>query len=545
MLRVSISAPGAVTPQLSAAISPNGRQVAFVATGAGGPMLWVRDLDQLEPRSIPGTEHAAHPFWSPNGQSIGFIADNQIKRVELPNGPVQTLADSALRSGAAWGPDGTILFLRRSDQLVGVPATGGAVRTVLTLTGDTASRLSRMAWPRFLPDGRHFIYFGLSDRPELTGIYAGSLGSKQTKLLVRSDMRAWYAPPGYLVYPRDEALVAHPFDPDRLEVHGEATVIANGIWFARPAAQASFSVSETGSLAYVNATLWDAELSWFDRRGRPFGSVGQPVRHEGLTPRLSPDGRQVAVARGEYGKENVWVLGASDGSAKRLTFAPQEMDGALAWSADGHRVMYNAGGRLFVKDVDRGTEQVVLDGAPGYLEDWSKDGRYVVLQRVESRADLVAIRLDGDKTPFAVTKSPFNETQAQFSPDGKWIAYTSNETGRDEIYVQSFPVPSEKRQVSTDGGAMPRWRSDGKELFFVASNQFMTAVSVTNATSLTFGAPVRLFRTRLVVEGSESTGLATKYDVSPGGDRFVLRYPPEDPGPPITVVVNWQRALNR
>jgi len=543
MLRVSISAPGAVTPQLSAAISPNGRQVAFVATGTGGPMLWVRDLDQLEARSIPGTEHAAHAFWSPDGQSIGFIADNQIKRVDLPNGPVRTLADSALRYGPAWGPDGTILFSRRFDQLMAVSASGGPVRTILT--ADTARRQTSFSWPRFLPDGRHFIYHGRSERPELSGIYVGSLDSKQTKFLLHTDLRAWYAPPGYLVYPRDETLLAQTFDPVSLELHGEPTVIADGVWLARPAAQSSFSVSETGALAYVNATLWDAELSWFDRTGKPLGAVSPPVRYEGFTPRLSPDGNRIVVARGEYGKEHVVMVGAVDGTTKSLTAVPQDIEGALAWSADGHRVMYKSGGRLFVKDVARGTEQVALDGVPGYLEDWSKDGRYAVLQYVESRADLIGVRLDGADPPFAVTKSPFNETQAQISPDGRWVAYTSNETGRDEVYVQSFPVAGRKRQVSSDGGAMPRWRSDGKELFFLATNQFMTAVPVTDPSSLTFGAPVKLFRTRLVVEGSESTGLATKYDVSPHGDRFLLRYPPEDPGPPITVVINWQRALKR
>lgn len=542
MLRVSISAPGVVTPQLSATISPDGRQVAFVAQGEStAAMLWVRSLDELDAHAIPGTEHAAHPFWSPDGRSIGFLADNQIKRVELAGGSVRSLGTAGTRMGPAWGPDGTILFIRRLDELAAIPASGGPVTTVLE-AGPARHELG-FFWPRFLPDGRHFIYFAPSRQPEYQGIYVGSLGSKETRFLVRTDMRAWYAPPGYLVYPRDEALVAQPFDAARLEVHGEPVVIANGVWFARTAAQASFSVSNTGSLAYVNASLWDAELSWFDRAGRPLGTAG-PVRHEAVTPQIAPDGRRVAVGRGEWGRENIWVIGAFGENPTRVSFD----DGSqlAVWSTDGHRVMYTAQRRLIVKDVDRGTEQVVLDSVPGTLQDWSRDGRYVVFSRIDEHSHLLGVKLDSNHVPFTFARSEsFNETQAQLSPDGRWIAYTSNESGRDEVYVQAFPSGGSKRQVSINGGVMPRWRRDGKELFYLAATQFLTAVPVVDSASLELGRQVPLFRTRLIVEGSESNGLPTKYDVAPDGQRFLLRYPPADPGPPITVVINWTRALRK
>ena len=540
MLRVSISAPGVVTPQLSATISPDGRQVAFVAQGEStAAMLWVRSLDELAAKPIPGTEHAAHPFWSPDGRSIGFLADNQIKRVDLAGGPVRSLTAAGTRMGPAWGPDGTILFIRRYDELAAIPASGGPVTTILQ--AGPARHERGFFWPRFLPDGRHFIYFAPSNQPEYQGIYVGSLGSKETKLLVRTDMRAWYAPPGYLVYPRDEAIVAQPFDAARLEVHGEPVVIANGVWFARTAAQASFSVSNTGSLAYVNASLWDAELSWFDRAGRPLGTAG-PVRHEAVTPQIAPDGRRVAVGRGEWGRENIWVIGAFGENPTRVTFG----DGSqlAVWSADGHRVMYTSHRRLILKDVDRGTEQVVLDSVPGILQDWSRDGRFALFVRNDNHSHFWGVKLDGNHVPFAVAQSEsFNESQAQLSPDGNWIAYTSNESGRDEVYVQAFPTGGSKRQVSVNGGVMPRWRRDGKELFYLAATQFLTAVPVVDSASLELGRQVPLFRTRLIVEGSESTGLPTKYDVAPDGQRFLLRYPPADPGPPITVVINWLGAL--
>jgi len=544
VLRVSISSPGVLTPQLSATISPNGRQVAFVAQGEStAAMLWVRSLDELEAKPIPGTERAAHPFWSPDGRSIGFVADNQIKRVDLAGGPVRTVTGGTLRMGPAWGPDGTILFVPRRDELAAVAASGGPVTTVLR--ADPAKHQQMFAWPRFLPDGRHFIYFDPSDRPESEGIYAGSLDSKETKFLVHTDMRAWYAPPGYLVFPRDEALMAQPFDATRLHVHGEPVVIANGVWFARPAAQASFSVSATGSLAYVNASLWDAELSWFDRTGRALGTAG-PVRHEGIRPQIAPDGRRIAVGRGEFGRETIWVIGAFGENPTRLTFGSTDASHVAVWSADGHRIMYTRRGRLIVKDVDRGTEQVVLDSAPGILEDWSRDGRYAVFVGGDSHAHIWGVKLDGDRVPFAFAQSTsFNETQAQLSPDGKWIAYTSNESGRDEVYMRAFPTAGRERQVSINGGAMPRWRRDGKELFYLAGNQFITAVSIVDPASMELGRQTPLFRSRLIVEGSESTGLPTKYDVAPDGDRFLFRYPPADPGPPITVVINWIRALSK
>ena len=364
-------------------------------------------------------------------------------------------------------------------------------------------------------------------------------------MLLRNDFRAWFAPPGYLVFARDEAIMAQSFDVTRLELRGQPAVIADGVWFARTGGQASFSVSATGALAYVNSNLWDGELAWYNRAGQPIGTAGPPVRYEGLTPQISPDGRRVAIGRGEYGGENIWVLGASGESATRLSF---DSDGGASlplWSADGRRVMYKAGVHLNVKNVGDGRAATVRDSLPGVLQDWSRDGRFVVFQRVEGRTDLWAARLDTDGQPFPLTQTRFNETQAQLSPNGRWIAYTSNETGRDEVYVQAFPVSGGKRQISSDGGVMPRWRRDGAELFYLAGNQFMTAVPIVDARSLELGRPTALFRTRLVVEGSESVTLATKYDVAPDGQRFLLRYPPAEPGPPITVVINWPRALRR
>jgi serine/threonine protein kinase/Tol biopolymer transport system component len=541
VVRVSIASPGAVTPQLSAAISPDGRNVAFVSTDSSGQsLLWVRTLESLEARALPGTEHAAHPFWSPDGRSIGFSADSKVKRVPSAGGPVQVLAD-ALRYGYAWSPDGTtILFnLPGTGALATVPAAGGPVKA---LPAADPPQLARV-WPRFLPDSRHFIYFGLS--ADERGIYVGSLDSSETKLLLHSDFRAWYVSPGYLVFPRDETLMAQPFDPVRLELHGEPEPVAEGIWFARTAAQSSYSVTED-ALAYVNASLWDAQLLWYDRTGRPLGPAAPVAHNEGRTPQISPDGRRIAIGRGEFGREDIWVLGTPGSTPVRLTFTP-EGDFDPAWGADGRRVMYAsqsaAGTSLHTKDVDTGEEQLLLESKPGgfVLVDWSRDGRFVLFIRGNR---IWITRLDAaDRSPTLFDNTPYNEAQAQLSPNAQWIAYTSNATGRDEVYVESFPTPGRKRQLSSGGGAMPRWRADGHEIFYLAGDQFLVSVPITDESSLELGTPERLFRTRIIVQGSESGGLPTFYAVSPDGSRFLVRYPPEDPGPPITVVLNWQSAL--
>jgi Tol biopolymer transport system component len=447
-----------------------------------------------------------------------------------------------VRIGPAWGPDGTILFVQRLGELAAVPASGGPVRVVLT----AAVPQTVYAWPRFLPDGRRFIYWWSGPDIEHRGIYAGSLDSTETKFLLKSDFRAWYAKPGVLVFPRDETLMAQPFDVSRLELTGTPTVLAEGVWFARGASQASFSVSDAGTLAYVNASLRDTELVWIDRRGQPMGTLAAATRYGGETPQLSPDNRRAAIARGEPGREDIWILNAADGAATRLTFSP-ESDGLPVWAADGHRVLFKTGAQVFAKNVTTGVEETIMPSLPSLsdaVSDWTRDGRFIVVQRTSGGAtDLWVQPLTGERRAYPFVETRFNETQASVSPDGQWIAYTCNETGRDEVYVQSFPGAGRKRQVSTEGGAMPRWRGDGKELFYLAGNQFITGVPLTTGSSLELGPGVPLFRTRLIVSGSESMGLATMYDVTSDGQRFLVRYPPADAGPPITVVLNWPRAL--
>jgi Tol biopolymer transport system component len=545
--RLSIFVPGLVTPQLSAAISPDGRRVAFVSTlTSAQSMLWIRDLDSLEPRALAGTEDAAHPFWSPDGRSLGFVAGGQLKRVDADGGRVLTLADvSGFRTGGSWSRDGRILFAHRTGELAVVAATGGPLETVLTR--------GQAMWPSFLPDGRHFLFVDQSGPEADRGVYVGSLDSKEATHLLTTDFKAVYADPGYLLFVRGESLLAQPFDAGRLWLHGEPVVVADRIWVARGAAQASFSVSPTGALVYVNAALWNQQLRWIDRAGRSLGTIGSPDRYFDVVPQISPDGSRIAIARGPLESQDLWVVNLVQATEQRLTFDPGS--GEPIWSSDGRAILFQSnraakGLGLYLKNAGGAgaAESVEVIARDSHLWDWSRDGRFIVYSSIGAQraADLWVLPLVGDRTPFPFSESSVNKTQAQIAPNGRWLAYTSYESGKDEVYIQSFPAPGSKRQVSLAGGMQPRWRRDGLELFYMGGDQALMAVPVT-MTEGTFdaGRPSPLFRTRIVPQGSQSLWFDTMYDVTPDGQRFLILGPPEDPGPSFTIVLNWLEALKK
>jgi hypothetical protein len=536
--RTSIDVLGQVIPQLSVAVSPDGRRLAYVATDAVGSRLWVRDLDALAPHALAGTEDAAHPFWKPDGSAIGFVASGKLKRVDSRGGQVLKLADEAIRGGAAWSSTGVILFRRQPGELATVPETGGSVSTVVKAPSGS--------WPAFLPDGRQFIFHVRGD-----GVYAGSIGSETTKLLIKNDFGAVFAEPNYLVFGRADGLVfAQHFDPTRLEVTGEPLPVAEGVWEALAAARVSVSAT-AGVLAYINASVANNQLAWFDRSGRPGGVLGEPGLFAGQSPRLSPDGAYVALTRGFAGiagspDAGIWVTRLADGDNRRLALEP--LASRPAWSHDSARILFQwaraaSEGAVSIKDV-RGTEAArLVGGVRGTVWDWSPDGQRIVVG-TGSPSDLWIVPVaGGDPIPFA--RSPFNKTQAQISPDSHWITYTALDTGHDEVYVDSFPVATNRRQVSVGGGVQPRWRRDGSELFYLGPDQKLMAVPVTIKSGyFDHGRPTQLFQTRLGTAGSQISGLGAFYDVTPDGQRFLLNGPPADPGPQITVVLNWTAGLN-
>ena len=535
--RMSIATTGQVSPQLSVAVSPDGRRLAYVSTDAtGGSRLWLRDLNALAPRALAGTEDAAHPFWAPDGSAIGFVAAGKLKRVDAGGGQVLTLADGAARSGATWSSTGVILFVSRRGELVTVPATGGPVSTVLTAQDG-------ISWPWFLPDGRHFLVHRAADGAR--GVYVGSLGSQTMKLVLPGDFQAVFAPPDYLLFAREERLVlAQHFDLTRLEVTGEPFPVAEGVWSSLPNARASVSATG-GVLAYINASLANTELAWFDRTGRPIGTVGEPGPNQGQSPRIAPDGADVAIAHGSEGG-GVWLTRLADGTTRRLTLEPGA--GGPIWSSDASRILFHwvrgpNDSAVSIQDA-RGSGSARLVGALGGLVwDWSPDGQRIVFGKGRPMdLWLQSVDAGGDAVPFA--RSGFNKTQAQVSPDGRWIAYTSLDTGHDEVYVDSFPVAGNRRQASVGGGMQPRWRRDGSELFYLAPDQMLMAMPVTSKSGyFDAGRATPLFRTRLVPTGSQIAGLGAMYDATPDGQRFLINGPPADPGPPMTVVLNWAAGL--
>jgi Tol biopolymer transport system component len=400
-------------PQLSVAVSPDGRRLAYVSTDAsGGSRLWVRDLNALAPHALAGTEDAAHPFWAPDGSAIGFVAAGKLKRVDAGGGQVLTLTDDALRSGATWSSTGVILF-RRAGELATVPATGGPVSTVL--------KLQAVNWPAFLPDGRHFIFHAAAANGA-SGVYVGMLGSQTTKLVLTGDFGAVFAPPDYLISSRGEGLVfAQHFDLIRLEVTGEPFPVAEGVWSALPAARVSVSATG-GVLAYINASLANFELAWFDRSGRPLGTVGEPGLYGGQGPRISPDGANVAITHdGSVGggvsgaSSGVWVTRLADGTIRRLTLEPGA--GLPIWSSDASRILFQwARGvndrAVSIQDARGSGSARVVGAIGGIVWDWSADGQRIVFGK-DTPMDLWILPVDAAAGPVPLADSRSNKTQAQ------------------------------------------------------------------------------------------------------------------------------------
>ena len=552
LARLDVVTPPTTDP-LSFALSADGRQLAFVATVDGKPRLWVRPLDESTARPLAGTEGASYPFWAPDGRAIGFFADAKLKRIEIAGGATQVLADAPFGRGGTWNRDGVIVFAPTSTTGLMRVSAGGGTPGVLTrpVNGQGSHR-----WPQFLPDGRRFLFFVTLGDPETRGVYLGSLdGHDPTRVLV-ADSAAEYAPPGYLLVASRGVLVARRFDVARGSVSDESVPIAQAVGVDFGASRSGVTVSETGVLAYRLGSTVERHLIWVDRAGKTLGAVGPPDDAALANPELAPDGRLVAVVRAVQGNADVWLMDAARGTASRFTF-DSAVDSSPVWSPDGRRIIFRSSRMghydLFQKPADGATEEqpLLVTGEDKSPQDWSPDGRLLLYTSQDPRtgSDLWSLSPDGDPKPSVVVQTPFDETQAQFSPDGRWIAYASNETGRYEIYVRSFPGPGGKWQVSTEGGIYPRWRRDGKELFYVAFDNHLMAVPIQAALArhtVNPGAPSELFVTRLTAGANVFAGgvlSRAQYAVASDG-RFLMNVETEAPAaPPITLVLNWTAAL--
>lgn len=557
-VRFTIAPPEKTTYDESFALSPDGRRLAFVVSGEGGETtLWVRALDSATPQQLSGTEGAKFPFWSPDGRYIAFFAVGKLKKIEATGGPAQTLAEvSTDTRGGAWAPDGTILFAPTATQpLYKVSAAGGTVTPATEL--DQAHGQTSHRWPWFLPDGRHFIYFSRSNPKDSEGLYVGTLDSKETKFLLNTNLRAAYVPAvtgGYLLFMRDNALVAQAFDADRLQLSGEPLTVAEGVLSyptdAGPTAYAAFSVSTNGHLFYLLGSAEVTQLTWFDRAGKSQGPIAAQGTYS--EPRFSPDGKRVVAPREDVPGSDLWMIDLARGTTTRFTFDPKP-DVSPIWSPDGSRVVFaspRAGKHWLYQKLSSGAggdELLLQTDRDAFPDDWSSDGRFILYEvnaGPQTRFDLWVLPLFGDRQPFPFLQGEFDETHAQFSPDGRFVAYVSNESGRPEVYVQSFPGPGGKWQVSTGGGDQPQWRRDGKELFYVAPDKNLMAVPVTVGGSFETGTPVSLFRTR--VRTTALTDERNNYIFTPDGQRFLISNLLEEGNKqPIMVVLNWAANLKR
>ena len=524
-------------------VSPDGRRLAFIATDATGKrLLWVRPLDSLAAQPLAGTDDANHPFWSPDSRFIGFFAAGKLKKIEVTGGSPSTLCNAPNGRGGDWNRDDVIIFA--PDNRTGlsrVSAAGGEPSPVTTL--DSSRQESTHRFPRFLPDGRHFLYFARSGQPENSAIYVSSLDQPQAKRIISTDTNVAYAPPGYLLFPREGTLMAQAFDVASLALTGAPFRVAEQVGYFRTNNEAYFSVSETGVLVYQSGGAGKTQLVWFDRSGKQPSAPGPPGEYS--FPALSPDEKRVAIGRSDAqtGGFDIWLQDLARGIPSRFTFYPGS-DVYPVWSPDGSRIVFGSSRdgawSLYQKlSSGAGSEEAMLKSSDRiWPSDWSLDGRFILYTQTSPNTlgDLWLIPLFGDRQPIPFLQTKFNERNGVFSPDGKWIAYQSDDSGSYQVWVQSFPAGS-KWQVSSEGGSLPRFRRDGKELFYLAANGKLMAVEVkANTSGLEFSAPKPLFETHQT----------DRYAVTANGQRFLFSKPVEESASaPITVILNWTAEAKR
>ena len=559
----------------SSAISPDGRLLVFSAQKKGyatTPTLWLREMNSLSSRELPGTENGNGAFWSPDSKSLGFQADGKLKRIDVAGGSVQTLCDATDLGfeGGSWNQEGVVLFGQAAGGIQRVSASGGTPVpvTVLTREGASATGAESNRYPHFLPDGRNFLYTQVG-RLDRSGIYLASLDNPNKPMrLLHSDAKAVYAPhangqPGYLLWLRDQTLVAQRFDTKSRRLAGEPLVVADGIaaGFAANARRAAYSVSTTGILAYRGGGNAGFDLTWVNRDGKPDGRASSASFQRGGDPSISPDGRRVAMERQTGTSMQVWLYETGRGIMTRLALGTG-FSWFPVWSPDGKQVAYSAerGGSwgLYRKDAGGGgEEELLLSGsdAGALPSSWSRDGRYLLYQsgdkqvygNMVNQLDIFLLPLTGspqERRPVPFLQTPFREANAQFSPDGKWVAYESDESGREEVYIQAFPSTGAKWQVSNNSGIQPRWRGDGRELFFISdTTQRLWAAGIhAYAGRVEIGTPQPLFPVLLF------PGPSYVYDVTPDGQRFVVVSPPgagAQGTSAINMVSDWQAGLKK
>ncbi len=543
-----VGLPGSVT---ALAVAPDGRRLVFVGTSEGQTSLWVRSLDSFSAQALPGTEgvlQASSLFWSPDSRTIGFFTAGKLQKIEASGSPPQVICDlPGVARGGTWNRDGVIVFGLTDGALYRVSAAGGEPTALTTLDQSRFENSHR--WPFFLPDGRHLLYVIRNNQAEGGGVYIGSLDSKDVKRLFLTNTNAVYAPPGFLLFLRNDALMAQQFNPDTLELSDEPFPIVDHVQFNPALGRASFSASENGVLAFRSGGGLGTQPVWFDRSGKEIGSLGAKGIYINIS--LSPDEKRAAVdlADSQTGRNDIWLFDLSRGVPSRFTTDPAA-DSYPTWSPDASQIVFSSTREgifnLYIKNASGiGNEELLLKSQETKVpDDWSPDGKFIVFEsgNPKTKLDLWLLPTSGDRQPLPFLQTNFNEHQAQFSSDGKWIAYTSDVSGRPEVYVQTFPASGGPMRVSTNGGAQPKWRRDGHELFYIAPDRKLMAVEVKLDTTFEAKAPQPLFTTRILT----MTEFRSHYAVTGDGQRFLINSLLEEAGDgAISVFVNWTAGLKR
>jgi Tol biopolymer transport system component len=566
-VRFQITAPGDLPPSAATAISPNGRYLAFLASGSDRVMrVWVRDLETLEDRPLQGAEigqAAPPPFWSPDSRFIAYDAGGTLKKVDVSGGLAQTICELRQPAvGGSWNREGVILFGNVTGGIMRV-SEGGGMASPVTVLESSRGENSHLA-PVFLPDGRHFFYLRASrSNPERTGIFLGSLeippDQQNLQRLVPTTTSSVYAPPadgqpGTLLFLRDGNLMAQTFDDRRLELSGTPVLVAEQVHSFLDTS--TVSASENGVLVYKNVAE-NSRLTWLDRQGRVTGHASDPGLYSALS--LSPDGRRAVVARVNAQVTSSAALWLFDFANPRSTlFAPRASGGGAIWSPDGNRIAFttsesNDSVLLEKSTSGTGSEKLLFQSDKDRLTpaSWSPDGRWVLYVAVnpKSNSDLWVLSLDEHPKAVPFLRTDAAESQAQFAPTpqgaSRWVAFTSNESGRDEVHLRTFPDAQNRQVVSPDGGHSPKWRADGKELFYLAADGMVMAVPISD-NPFRAGAPTPLFHAPKGFATLDATGRRgpAPWGVTPDGQRFLLVVPVDAGGAStFTVTLNWRAAL--
>lgn len=520
-------------------LSPDGKILAFTATRQDGSTgIWVRPLDSVEAQPLKGSENAIFPFWSPDSRALGFFADGKLKTIDLNGDSPQVIADAPFGRGGAWGADGVIVFSPATlHSLLRVNAAGGKP---VEATNVDRSQHSSHRWPFFLPDGKHFLYLAINHEPSQWNndmLYFASGDGKENKPLFHSLSNAIYAG-GYLLFARNDNLMAQSFDPSNGTLSGEAVPLAKGVLSDLGTFHMDASAFSDKLLVMGGGGPSNRQLLWMDRGGKQITIIAENLPGLQRTV-LSPQGDRIALELDDS-QPDIWTLDLARGVRTRLTFGPTA-NRAPAWSPDGKWIAYvsESGGRsvLSRKSADGSgpEEQLYAEDQPVFIAQWTHDGKYLVYNRGPDGAeDLWALPLEGERKPFLLVK---HGIEGQVSPDGHWLACASSESGTSEVYVSAFRGPG-KWQVSTHGGVWTMWSSDGKQLYFMEPNLSLYSVPVTETVgALQFGSPQLLM--------SNWSSPLFLFDVSPDGKRILLDRFAQQVGQSVTVVTNYGAELRK